>query len=113
MRMNKKRLLIIIFILIALGVAIYFCVKRWEADSPDYAPGSIAVTFKPEYRQDRARIEAIAKSVSGTVDYEGGIHDTGWYWIHVKVGKEEEVVAKLSAKPEVESAHREVYLRAN
>jgi hypothetical protein len=111
--MNKKRLLIIISVLLALGVATYFCVKQWEADSPDYVPGSIAITFKPEYRQDKARIEAIANSVSGTVDYEGGIHDMGWYWIHVKVGKEEEAITKLSAKPEVESAHRDVYLRAN
>jgi hypothetical protein len=113
MRMNKKSFIIMISILFALGVAIFFCVKQWEADSPNYVPGSITVTFKPEYRQDRMTIEAVAKSVGGTVDYDGGIHDMGWYWIHVKVGKEEEAVTNLSTKPEVESAYRDVYHRVD
>ena len=114
MRMNKKNLIIMISILFALGVAIYFCVKQWEADtSPFYVPGSIAVTFKPEYRQNRMTIEAVAKSVGGTVDYDNGVQDIGWYVIHVKIGKEEEAVSKLSARSEVEYAYRDVYAQAN
>lgn len=113
--MNKKRLVIIISTLFVLGaVILYFCVKQWEADtSPDYIPGSVTVTFKPEYRSDRARIEAVAKSAGGTVNYDKYIQDTGWCEIHVKIGKEEEDVDKLSARPEIEYAYRSMYARGN
>jgi tartrate dehydratase alpha subunit/fumarate hydratase class I-like protein len=111
---NKKKLIIITSALLALGVAIYFCIKLWEANTSNYyVPGSVTVTFKPEYRQDRKTVDAAVKSIDGAADCDWTLlQDTGWCELHVQIGKEEEAVDKLSVRPEIEHAYRSLYARA-
>jgi hypothetical protein len=112
MRMNKKRLFITASILLAVTLVVFFGVRLWIANTSNYIPGSVTVIFKPEYR-DRATVEAAAKSIDGTVNYNDGIRDIGWYDIRVKTGKEEEAVRKLSTRPQIDHAYRSMYARAD
>lgn len=111
MIMNKKRLIIATSIALALTFAIVLSVKLRTVDAPKYIPGSVTVTFKPEHR-NRSTVETIVKSVGGTVDYNEGTPEDGWYEIHVKNGEEDEAERILNAKPEIEYAYRSIYARA-
>lgn len=112
--MNKKGLIVaMIFILSCIGAALAsFSIRQNEASQDDFfVPGSVSVYLKPEYRNNKAVIEDVAKSIGGTVDYDKGVHDMGLYEIIVKTNTEDEAVASLGVKPEVETAHRSLYVR--